>query len=53
MNGLNYVFDAVPSSSAKELLPLKLPVDTDSLYTMASLFLRQMEYKIKNYHKNL
>ena len=52
MNGLNHVFPAVPSSSAKELLALELPVDPDSCI-MASLSLKQIGYKIKKSHKNL
>ena len=52
MNGLNYVFAAVPSCSAKELLALELPVNPDSCI-MASLSPKQMGYKIKNSQKNL
>ena len=53
MNGLNHVFATVPSSSAKKLLTLELPLDTDLLHTKASLSLKQMRYKTKSTHENL
>ena len=53
MNGLNHVFATVPSSSAKKLLTLELPLDTDLLHTKSSLSLKRMRYKTKSTHKNL
>ena len=50
MNGLNYVFAAVPSCSAKELLALELPVNPDSCI-MASLSQNKWDIKLKTLRK--
>ena len=51
MNGLNHVFSTVPLSSAKEILTLELPLDTDSLCMKESISLKRMREKLKTLTK--